>query len=290
MTKEGDITMELRGAIDLHLHTAPDVFDRSLTDTEAAEEARAAGMRAILLKSHHVVTADRAQLVSEVTDFPVYGGLALNHFIGGLNPFAVETAIRLGAKEIWMPTIHARNSLSHAKLEMFKSESSKSIAGITVENGAGRLRRRVFPVLEMVRDADIILGTGHLAPRESLLLLQEAKRMGIQRLLLTHPLMHFTRLSLERMQAAVTTGAKLELDSLSSRAGWPEANAPAEAAEVIRKIGPRHIVIASDGGQAVNPRPTSMLKDFAEALEREGIPEADLRIMMGENPAWLLGL
>lgn len=42
----------LRGAIDTHIHTAPDIYPRSVTVVEAAKNARAAGMRAILVKSH----------------------------------------------------------------------------------------------------------------------------------------------------------------------------------------------------------------------------------------------
>ncbi|MFW6163911.1 MAG: DUF6282 family protein [Planctomycetota bacterium] len=282
--------MDLTHAIDLHLHTAPDVFPRSVTEVEAARDAQNAGMRAILLKSHHVLTADRARLARDATGFPVFGGLALNLPTGGLNPVAVETAIAFGARQIWMPTMHAQNCLEEADLDMFGAEAVKGVHGIRVLDPDGQLLPGVFPILEMIRDADIILGTGHLTPAESLAVLRAAQDMGLRRLLMTHPQMDFTRASLGQMRAAVDLGAFLELDALSCKAGWPGALPPSAIAQVIREVRPQHVCLASDGGQAVNPRPVQMLGAFAEALAQEGIPSAALGTMLCENPAFLLSL
>src|SRR4051812_5386192 len=54
------------GAIDMHVHSHPDVFGRSMDDIDVATLARAKGMRGILLKNHVVTTADRAALVMKV--------------------------------------------------------------------------------------------------------------------------------------------------------------------------------------------------------------------------------
>jgi len=48
---------DLEGAIDLHVHTAPDVYDRLVDDDEQLRLAEEAGMRAVLLKSHHTLAA-----------------------------------------------------------------------------------------------------------------------------------------------------------------------------------------------------------------------------------------
>src|SRR5260221_9657367 len=100
-----DTDIDLTGTIDLHLHTAPDVRPRKLDDLEAARQAASRGMRAILLKSHVTLTADRAALAEQaVPGVRVFGGLALNAPAGGLNPAAVEMALAMGAAQIWMPT------------------------------------------------------------------------------------------------------------------------------------------------------------------------------------------
>ncbi len=41
---------------------------------------------------------------------PVYGGIVLNLNVGGINPAAVDVALKMGAVEVWMPPIH---SLAH---------------------------------------------------------------------------------------------------------------------------------------------------------------------------------
>ena len=69
----------LNEVIDLHVHTAPDVRPRLLDDIELARVAAAAGMRALLLKSHHTITADRATIAEkQVNGIRIFGGIVLN--------------------------------------------------------------------------------------------------------------------------------------------------------------------------------------------------------------------
>jgi len=83
----------LRGAIDLHTHSAPSFFDRLLDDVELAEQARAAGMRAVLYKAHEQDTTGWAARRA-VPGIQAFGGVVLNHAVGGLNPAAVDASIR----------------------------------------------------------------------------------------------------------------------------------------------------------------------------------------------------
>jgi len=293
--------MDLSGAIDLHVHTAPDVYERSVDDGELVREATALGMRAVLLKSHHTLTADRATLAAGSVGargagdagragIKVFGGLALNQTVGGLNPVAVETAIAFGARQIWMPTLHAAHCLEVAEPEMFRAEARKGREGIRVVDESGAVRREVMPILEQIRDADVALGTGHLAPEESLALLEAARDMGITKMLVTHPNMQFTKFDVSQMRVAAGLGALLEFDYLSCSPKWHGAVPPAETARAIHAVGPEHCVLATDGGQPYNPRPPRMLSDFGDALVAEGLTEAQVRRMMCENPARVLGI
>jgi len=280
----------LRDAIDLHVHSAPDVYERSVDDRELVREAERAGMRALLLKSHHTLTADRAQLASAETGIDVFGSITLNLTVGGFNPVAVETAIAFGARALWMPTIHARHCLRTGRAEMFRVEARKGHEGLAAFYPDGSPAPNVEAILELARDAELILGTGHLAPEESLALLRLARRVGVRKMSVTHPLMSFTRFSIPQMRQAVELGALLEFDALSCRSGWTEAVAPAETARAIGTVGEQYCVLGSDGGQRSNPHPPQMLAEFAEALEAEGVSRAALRRMMCENPAALLGI
>ena len=282
--------MDLTGAIDLHVHTAPDVYDRSVTDHELAKEAAAVGMRALLLKSHHTLTADRATLSRSMAGIEGFGGVALNQTGGGLNPVAAETAVEFGAREIWMPTLHAAHCMAVAEPEMFRAEVRRGRAGITVLDAAGRVNDAAMAILEIIRDAGIILGTGHVSPDESLGLLAAAKDMGHDRVLVTHPHMSFTRFTLGQMRQAVELGGTLEFDYLACSPNWEHALSPKQTAEAMLEIGPEHCVMATDGGQRFNPHPPRMLSDFGDAMHAHGVPEDALRMMMCENPARLLGL
>ena len=99
----------LDGAVDLHVHPYPSPFPRRMDAAEAAQRAADAGMRAIVVKSHHHDTAmDVAALREhgiEQSGIQVFGGIALNTQVGGLNPHAVNLCLAMGGKVVWFPTI-----------------------------------------------------------------------------------------------------------------------------------------------------------------------------------------
>ena len=90
----------VRGAFDLHVHVAPDVMQRRITDLQLARRFRDAGLAGFALKSHYVPTAERAAVLNEAMDgaVQVIGTLTLNAAVGGMNPLAVEIAAREGAR------------------------------------------------------------------------------------------------------------------------------------------------------------------------------------------------
>ena len=114
MSRE-DAKEVLYGGIDLHVHTSPDIFPRKLDDIEAAIQAKDVGLRGVVLKNHFFPTAERALMGKNKTGFDLIGSITLNKTVGGINPYAVEMAIKEGAKIVWMPTIHSLRA--HAKID-----------------------------------------------------------------------------------------------------------------------------------------------------------------------------
>src|SRR5208282_6917456 len=111
--KETDSKL-LMGACDLHVHSAPDLYVRFMNDLEIAKDAADAGMKAVVLKCHVEDTAGRAYLVRKaVPGVQTFGGVVLNHAVGGLNPTAVEASIGLGGKIVWMPTRDSKKHRAH---------------------------------------------------------------------------------------------------------------------------------------------------------------------------------
>src|SRR5579862_7374935 len=99
--------VDLTGAVDMHCHFGPDAHrGRSVDAIEAVEEAKAAGHAAVVLKSHDQPTTYLAWALDRLTDgIRVFGGVCCDREIGGVNPVAVDVALRTGARVIWLPTL-----------------------------------------------------------------------------------------------------------------------------------------------------------------------------------------
>ena len=95
----------LAGAIDLHVHASTESPARRQNMLEVARDGLAAGMRGVAFKCKDTCTADGAGLVNSlIQGITVYGGVTLDYSVGGLNPWAVYSALQTGAKIVWMPS------------------------------------------------------------------------------------------------------------------------------------------------------------------------------------------
>lgn len=273
----------LHGAIDVHVHSAPDVIERKASDIALVEQARAAGMRALMLKSHTFSTCERAYLLNSFfPDFKVFGGITLNDTIGGLNPKAVEAALKLGAACVWMPTKSAANhrgGLGHA-------------GGLTIADGAGAIRPEVKTILRLVADAGVVLATGHLAPDESRALVEEALAIGVKRISITHPEWGVTNFSVELQQelGRMSDGVYFERCLVSTQTDLRGHVSFERIVEEIRAVGVGSTIIATDFGMPQYPTPVEGMKLYIERLCRAGFTDDEIKIMCQDNPAALLGL
>ncbi len=271
----------LRNAIDLHIHTGPDIFERNVTAESAAADAQASGMAAIVVKSHSTDTAARAETASRATGFPVFGGVALNYPVGGINHHAVIETARQGGKIVWMPTIGARHFRKLADgAPMLASVIPPDEPGLTVLSGE-KLTPAAHRVLEEVATADLTLASGHLAPEETIVLFEAARELGIERLIVTHPHVSFVEMNVTDMKRLAALGAYIELIDEESIA---------ERAKVIRSVGVSHCLISTDGGKVAEPTPVRRLQRTLEGLANEGFTSEEIGLMAGDVPRYLLGL
>jgi hypothetical protein len=196
----------LVGAIDLHAHADPDGTARKIDVIDLARAAKAAGMRAIVIKNHYEPTASLAYIVrKEVPGIEVFGGISLDLTVGGVNPAAVEwmTKVKGGfGKVIWLPTF---DSESQVKLD----KQNRPFAPVIRD---GKILPEVLHVIALAAKHNLVLEMGHSAPGESLMMIAEAKRQGVKHVLVTHAMTNpGGPLSLEEMQQAAKLGALLEL-------------------------------------------------------------------------------
>lgn len=286
----------LRGAIDLHTHSAPSLFARLLDDIGLAEQARAAGMRAVLYKAHEQDTTGRAALVRKaVPGIEAFGGVVLNHIAGGLNPHAVDAAIKLGARMVWMPTFSAQRHLdyyggSHYGGAMRPKAGPRPVErGLTVLGDRGELRPEVGEILGLIAEADICLSTGHLGLDEIRVLVPAARRAGVKKLLITHPDLSLSGIPPEAQKALADEGAIIEKDVNTLTPPWTSIGLEA-LIKSIREIGPARCVLATDYGQLHSPAPVEGLRIFIQLCLEQGLSPEEIRSMVAVNPARLLGL
>jgi hypothetical protein len=286
----------LRGAIDIHIHAAPDVVPRLLDDLKLAAAAQTAGMAAIVLKSHHMLTADRAQIAQAlVPGVRIFGGLALNYpACGGLNPEAVKVAIRMGAKIVWLPTLSAANHIERTKTRVTGNLGVMSHGfkpqPVPVLGADGRATPELVEILRLIAEANIILATGHLSAPEIKTVVAASRAAGVQKILVNHPELWLIGMGIEDQRELAAQGAMMEVCIRSATAPGSAELSPRILAERIKAVGTAHVVMATDFGQVDSPpAPDGMRWYMAQMLEC-GIPAKDVEVMTKANPSRLLGL
>jgi len=273
----------LTGVIDIHAHSDPDAVPRSIDAVDLARLAKERGMRGVVLKSHYEPTATLAAAVRKVVPgVEVFGGIDLNRSVGGINPVAVErmASIKGGwGRVVWMPTFDAENQVRTSK-------ESRPFVSVTKN---GELLPDVRDVIAVIAKRDLVLATGHSAPREVLLILREAKQLGVQRMIVTHAMNTPVSMSVAEMQEAAHLGAYIEFVGGSLTAADAETRMN-RYADAIRQIGPEFCILSSDLGQQGNALPPDGLGEFLVSLRRRGFTAQEVDRMAKQNPARLLGL
>ena len=273
----------LQGSIDIHAHYDPDPFAARKVDAlQGAQMARAAGMRAIVLKNHQYGTAPLAAIVSEaVPDIAVFGSICLNVEAGGLNPDIVETAAKLEAKVVWMPTKSSNYDYMHNKFRT---------GGISIIDDKGKLLPSVERILDIAKKYGMVVATGHLPVNEAFVLVESAVSKGLAKIVATHALgwkvdTYFTVAQQRRM---AEMGALVEYCFVTT---LPEGGLnPKDMVAAIKAVGVERCILSTDLGQANNPAPVEGMKLMIASMLNNGLTEKEVEVMVKENPARLLGL
>ncbi len=268
--------------IDLHIHSAPDVRIRRHTDLELAAAARTAGARAIVIKSHHVPTMDRAWHSTQATPgVLVYGAVTLNWPVGELNHHAVSTALKQGAKTVWLPTLHAQN---HRRKEGHDD-------GIVVTRH-GRVVDALARIFELVAEADAILATGHIGPEEIPIVVAAALEKKVRKIVITHPEHDIVGLSLEQQRELLRNFPSVIFErhyaQPDGQGGYKMNFATNRLA--IKELGAASTALATDAGQVESLPWTQCWERYLAYLREHGVSEAELARMCAINPAALLNL
>ena len=286
----------LQGAVDIHIHHGPDLYPRIQDAFELAQDAKAAGMRGVCLKTHNFPTAPMALLARKhVPGIDIFGSITCNLEVGGVNPSAVEAAIKYEARQIWLPTIDSTN---HALVTGSVGQHGR---GLTIKGGLsdyarkkprlfllddeGNLAPALHEIFSMVADADIILNLGHISFKEMTAIVPAAQRAGVKRIICDHPF--FSCLSLGQQSELADQGVWINFTAGELLPRWWRVSV-ADFAAAIRNVGVPRAVVSSDCGQLHNPPMVEALRITCQLLLEEDFTADEIKRLLHHNPAELL--
>ena len=282
--------VSLQGVIDMHVHSNPDIRHRAYDDFELMEAGIRVGARAIVIKTHQGTTVDRAFLCNRHNeiihqgdnDFTMFGSVTMNRQMGGINPWAVESGLKLGAKVIWLPTQSARNN-------MLKQNQDPSDCVEVVQGG--KVMPELLTIFRLVKDYDVVLGTGHVSPEECFRVVEAARDAGVKKLVVTHPEWWMVGMSLED-QVRIVKDYDVILEHCFAQpmgGGKYKSNLPMNL-EAVKACGYKNVMVSTDGGQVENPNWEIALEQYMQYLSDHGVGEDELRYMTHDIQAGLLGI
>ncbi|MBU5668641.1 hypothetical protein KQI68_02185 [Peptoniphilus sp. MSJ-1] len=272
----------LDGSYDLHVHSSPSHVKRTTDDIDLIKTASEYNMSGVMIKNHYEPTSGRAALINSHFNFSTkaYGGVVLNTPVGGINPYACESALNLGAKIVWLPTRDAKQSLKYGNMkgDFFNRK------GISVLDQKGRLIDKFKEVVEVVKKYDAVLATGHISDEESYKVCNYALEHGIK-IILTHPDWVRTKIPVEEQIKLASKGVFIEKV-------WANLDdgdcSKYEFIEVMKKTNFENIFITTDRGYYTKKSPIESLIDCIEFLLNEGVDKKDIAKMIKTTPKFIM--
>lgn len=250
-----EIETLLEGAIDMHVHAAPDIsleHPQHRSNEDVIEQCRKSKMGGIVLKTHGWPSIRLAQTLDAMhEDFRVFPSVTLNKMSGGPHPWVVEMAIAMGAKMIWLPTWSAKNDRLHPGfngiapkyLPLTKDWTDADLYEMVDENG--NLTEEIKMCIQLCKEADVVLGTGHISAEESWEVGKYAHEIGYKKLVLTHPCNKSAHNTLEQIKAFAELGYAVEICTLNLAPLHTVLTIP-ELKHLIEEVGADHCFLSTD--------------------------------------------
>ena len=209
--------VSLKGVIDMHVHSNPDIRHRAYDDFELMEAAIRTGARAIVIKTHQGTTVD-----------------------------------------------------------VFRD---------------GKVVPELKDVFQLIKDFDVVLGTGHISPEECFRMVEAARDAGVKKIVVTHPEWWLVGMSLED-QIRIVKDYNVILEHCFAQpmgGGKYKSNLPMNL-EAIKACGYKNVMVSTDGGQVENPNWEIALAQYIGYLADNGISRDEIHYMTHTIQSGLLGL
>jgi hypothetical protein len=291
---EQDVDELLTNAIDCHTHGGSDPMERLLLEDDIGIDYTEAGMRAMVVKTWYTPSASRNALVQKIVNRhaaqrglrPVlcFGGVVLNYSVGGFNPEAVKKCLGFpGMKYVWMPMV---DSYHHRRVVY----DDWSGYGLNFLDDNRKVVPPVQDILRIIADNDLVLASGHYPYVDTAVLVEEARRLGVNRIEIIHPAHIHSKHTIAQMKEQAERGAKLMLSGLGSMAFPLHESGPLYAARIVKEVGPENLLYGSDFGQLQNFPHIVANRWMIKLLLAYGCTKDEIRTVFQVTGANLLGI
>lgn len=288
----------LQGVVDFHIHCEPSFMERTCDFVELCHMAEKAGYKAVAHKDHYYSSGAMAAQIKKslFPDSPlqIFGTLAMNEPVGGLNPIALETYLTFGARVVWFPTISAKNHIDvMSKLSGFPAPAKgpkKPLTPISFTDENGKLTPEMLEAFEVLaRYPNVAIASGHGNVSEVDAMVDRCVEMDIaDRFFVDHP-NEIINAEVDDMIRWAKKGVKIEFVAAMSIPPIVAITAP-ELVEHIKAIGVENVLIVSDLGQKNKGNPIEAYGEFLMQLHSNGMVEDDIRYMTSQLPSKMIGL
>ena len=293
-----EIREVLRGAVDLYVHTDPELLPRRVDDITLGKQMLADGFRAAMMWNQFSHTGERATIASGVTGFDLRGSIILNGTVGGLNPRVTEHAIRMGALYVSMPTMSGGSYQN--RTSDYARDASRIAGPVQVVDENGAVVPAVHEIIDVVNQYGVVLGLGYVSRSDAMAVLRAARDRGVQRIAVLRPLspLGFTEEDIAEAMTIPEVFLEFPCSSLQASgaglttaqeaASGPGPAAPAIAA-AIKRYGAERCVLMSDTGWN-DLMPLDWFTLGCTTLGQLGIGSQGLRALVRDTPARLIGI
>ena len=286
----------LKGLIDMHLHGSPSIAPRVET-WDFLREMDEAGYKAVCIKEHFIPTTGLAYMINKAPCAPktqVIGSVVFNNALGGLNLMALDAAVALGAKQIFMPTASAQHHLDYLKTVTKFNGGSLTVPEkpIKVIDSNGELIPEVLPIVAyMAERPDLLLSMGHLSPEEIDVLLPYAISQGVKKIVVDHPYF-IIGASVQQVKKWAEMGAYINFTCSSLKGLGGNGHVPINVLEeTLDVVSDDQMLITTDFGQPYNGSPVEgMYKMICTLINDLHVSEQRVMKMTHSIPTMLLGL
>jgi hypothetical protein len=251
-------------------------------------------MRGMVVKTWYTPSASRNALVQKIVNRyarerglrPVqcFGGIVLNYSMGGFNAEAVKKCLGFpGMKYVWMPMV---DSYHHRRVVY----DDWSGYGLTFLDENRKVVPAVQDILRIIADNDLVLASGHYPYADTAILVEEARRLGVNRIEIIHPAHIHSKHTIAQMKDQAARGAKLMLSGLGAMAFPLHESGPLYAARIIKEVGAENLLYGSDFGQLQNFPHVVANRWMIKLLLAYGCTRQEIQTVFQVTGAKLLGI